>query len=333
MKALVTGSNGFMGSNLVKKLLDNGHQVRAMVLKGTNETFLKDLNCEIIYADIIKHETLVDALDDVEVVYHLAAWPSDGWSNKIKKTNLNGTKNMLNESIKRGVKRFIYMSSLVVHGFDNFNEADEDTPLIKLKWYKRPYVKSKVLCEQFLKNNRDRIEIVIIRPGFMPFGPNDMLASKEMFSRIDAGKSIPTINQGKSKAGYVYVENLCEALELVGTHPKAAGQIYIISDQNPPYITMKDYNNKLYGAFGKPRKKQNIPYGVALIGAAIVDFIYRIFMRKKRPLISTYLVNVAKHDLHFSSDKIRKELGYKQAIGFDDAIIKTVSWYKSFFSK
>ena len=131
MNILVTGANGFIGSNLVKKLVDAGHKVKAMVLKGTNEDFIKSYNCEIVYGDVIRTETLKEPLKNIEVVYHLAAIPSNGWTKKILKVNFGGTKTLFNESIKANIKRFVYMSSLVVHGFKNFNEADESTPLIK----------------------------------------------------------------------------------------------------------------------------------------------------------------------------------------------------------
>ena len=330
MKVLVTGAAGFMGNNLVKKLLDNGHQVNALVFKGANEIFIKDLNCEIYYGDITDPPTLIKPLENVELVYHLAALTSNAWTKRVFKVNYEGTKSVIQESIKAGVRRFVYMSSLVVHGFKDFIEADEDTPKIKAKWYKRPYIKSKIKSEQFIQDNKDKIEIVVIRPGFMPFGPHDMLASKELLGRLDKGKSIPNINHGRSKMSYVYAENLCDGLILAGTVPKAAGQAYIIADNEPPYITMKQFMDKLCDEFGVKRSDTSIPYRLAAPFVGLLDIIYRIFLRKKLPLISVYTLKVAKFNLYFHSDKAKSELGYEPKVLLDDGIKKTISWYREF---
>ena len=71
MKILVTGANGFIGSNLTKLLVQHEHEVKAMVLPGTDLSNLENIKCEIVYADIIKPQTLNGILNDVEVVFHL----------------------------------------------------------------------------------------------------------------------------------------------------------------------------------------------------------------------------------------------------------------------
>jgi len=329
MNVLVTGANGFMGTNIVKKLVAEGLNVRAMILKGTDERFIKQLNCEIYYGDVTKPNSLKDALKEIDLVYHLAALPSDAWTKRIVEVNYKGTINMFKESISQGVKKFVYMSSLVVHGFGDFFEADESTPIIKPKWYKRPYIKSKILTEHFLNENKDNMEIVIIRPGFMPFGPYDMLASREMIERIQAGKTIPSINQGKAKMCYVYAENLCDGLISAGLNPDAAGETYILADENPPSITVKTFVDSICDELGKKRSKSSIPYGLALPAAAIIDTFYRFFLRKKVPPLSTYMVKVAKYNLHFSAEKARNELAYESKVSFKEGIKRTVNWFKA----
>lgn len=331
MNILVTGANGFMGTNLVKKLVEAGHQVKAMILKGTNERFVKQFECEILYGDVTKPESLKELFNEIDLVYHLAALPSDAWTSKILTVNFEGTKNVFNAALKARVKRLVYMSSLVVHGFDDFFNADENTPNIEAKWYKRPYIKSKILTEAFLNQKKKEMEIVIVRPGFMPFGPYDMLASREMIERLLEDKSIPQINHGKAKVCYVYVENLCDGLILAGTQSKAAGETYVLADNDPPSISMKEYVDALCDELGKPHSKSSIPYNIALPAVALIDTFYRLFRRKKQPALSTYLVKVAKFNLHFKADKAKKELGYEPKFSFKEGVQKTVQWYKETF--
>jgi len=333
MKILVTGANGFIGSNLVKKLIEAGHQVDAMVLKGTNEEFIKDLNCKIVYGDVTQKETLEGLFHDIEVVYHLAAVPSSEWSNRIVNINFEGTKNVAEECIKQGVRRLVFMSSLVVHGFKDFEGADESTPLIKAKWYKRPYIKSKILCEDYLRGKHDEMEIVIIRPGFTIFGPHDILTSKELIGRLDSGKNVPNINGGGAKMCYIYVENLADILVLAGSRPEAAGQTYLAADNSPPYITMKRFNKAICEELGRKPSKGSIPYLLAAPFVALLDLIYRLFLRKKLPLISMYTLKVAKFNLFFQSNKVEQELGYTSKISFKEAVKRTVEWYKTYFSE
>ncbi len=333
MYVLVTGANGFIGSNLVKALIDKGNNVKAMVLKGTNEAFIKDLACEIVYADITKKETLKESLTGVDTVYHLAALPSSAWTDRIFQVNYEGTKNIFYESISAKVKRFVYMSSLVVHGFKRFDGTDETTPLHRQKKHQRPYIKSKIACENFLRENMDKIELVIVRPGFTIFGKNDLLASKELIGRLDSGKNVPNVNEGKAKMGYVYVENLADGLILAGTVRQAAGQTYVIADYEPQYISMKIFTDALCTELGRKPNKGSIPYGVAAPFVALLDSFYRIFLRNKLPKICMYTLKVAKTDLYFKSDKAKKELGYVSNVKFEDAIKKTISWYRSYFKK
>ncbi len=328
MNVLVTGANGFIGSNLTQLLLREGHSAKAMVLPGTELSNLEGLNCEIVYADITKPDTLHGLLNDVEVVFHLAALPSLAWNNDITKVNYCGTWNLILEAIKSKVRRLVYMSSLVVHGFNNFENADEATPLMKPGLFTRPYILSKVKCEELFELFKDKIETVIIRPGFNIYGPNDRITSREMLQRLENGKLMGYVNDGESKLGYVYAENLAYGLLCAGVSPNAAGNTYIIADYEPPYLHLKN----LLELFGKELNIQPkltaVPSFLFMPVGFVMDLIHFLFLRKQMPLISTYIVNTSTHHLHFSSAKAQREIGYKQQVGFEEGIKRTVAWYK-----
>ncbi len=328
MNVLVTGANGFIGSNLTQLLLREGHTVKAMVLPGTDLSNLDGLNCEIVYADITKREMLNGLLNDVELVFHLAALPSLAWGNHIFKVNYNGTENLLLEAVKCKVCRFVFMSSLVVHGFDNFENADETTPLLNTGWLTRPYIASKIKCEELLASYQNKIETVIIRPGFNIYGPNDRMTSKEMLQRLENRKLMGYVNDGQSKLGYVYSENLAYGLLCAGVSPNATGNTYIIADYEPPYLHLKN----LLALFSKELKIQaklsSVPSFAFMPVGFVMDVIHFLFLRKKMPLISTYIVDTSTHDLHFSSAKAQREIGYEQVVGFEEGIKRTVAWYQ-----
>ncbi len=327
VKFFITGANGFIGSNLTKKLIERGHTVRALILKGTDESTLDEFKDKIekIYGDVTDIDSIQQSLEGVDVVIHLAARVSD-WGSEKEFTRLNyeGTKNVLDAAVEAQVKRFIFMSSLTVHGFEGFQNADESTPY--KPW--NAYARSKKAVEDLLKvyYSQGKIETCIVRPGFTIFGPNDKLFSFEVYSRIDKGKSFPVVNNAKTVTCYSYVENLADGLILVATHPKAAGQTYIISDG--PILPFKDFMTKMFGACGKELKLLSIPSWLAYPAAGLLEAMYKLVRSKKGPLITLYRVKVIATDLGFKNDKIVNNLGYQASIGIEEAFRRTYESYQ-----
>lgn len=332
MRFFITGANGFIGSNLTKKLIEKGHIVRAFILKGTDESTLDEFKDKIekIYGDVTDINSIQQSLEGVDVVIHLAARVSD-WGSEKEFTRLNyeGTKNVLDAAVEAQVKRFIFMSSLTVHGFEGFQNADESTPY--KPW--NAYARSKKAVEDLLNvyYSQGKIETCIVRPGFTIFGPNDKLFSFEVYSRIDKGKSFPVVNNAKTVTCYSYVENLADGLILVATHPKAAGQTYIISDG--PILPFKDFMAQMFAACGKELKLLSIPSWLAYPAAGLLEAMYKLVRSKKGPLITLYRVKVIATDLGFKNDKIVKDLGYKASIGIEEAFKRTYESYQQTIKK
>ncbi len=333
MKFLVTGVNGFIGSNLAAKLIANDHTVRGLILEGTDESNLDNISDKIekVYGNITKPETLHSLFEDIDVVVHLAAWVND-WGPKelIMNINYNGSKNVLDASVKAGVKRFIYMSSLTVHGFEGFQNSNEETPYKPCNTYAWAKKRVEDLLNDYFK--QEKIETVIVRPGFTIFGPNDRLFSFEAFKRIvDEGKSFPTVNKGKSLMCFSYVENLVCGIHLVSTHPKAAGQTYIISDG--PIISFREFLTGLFEACDQKVKLSSFPSWLAIPIAGLLEVFFKIGRSKTGPLIRRYTVRVSSTDLGFVNDKIVKELGYTAPIRLKDAWKLTYQWYQEEITK
>lgn len=330
MNILVTGANGFIGSNLVKQLAAEGHRVKAMVLKGTSTASLQNVPCEIVYADVTQPETLHTS--DIELIYHLAALPSLAWSNKVYEVNYAGTKNILNEAVRSKVKRIVFMSSLVVHGFRHFEEAGEEAAIKQPGLFTHPYIRSKIDAEKLLKDYGAQIETVVIRPGFFIFGPGDMLTSKQLLDRITQGKFLGYMDGGKHKLGYVFIDNLVHGLVCAGTHANAADNTYVIADYEPSHTSLHELFGMMAATAGKNINPISIPsLPVKPIGFAS-DVFHRLFLRNTNPVLSTYTINTSTHHLHFSSAKAQQQIGYQQLVSLQKGIEKTVEWYKTNFS-
>jgi nucleoside-diphosphate-sugar epimerase len=326
-KVLVTGANGFIGSHLTAMLLNNGFAVKAMVLPGTSLANIAHLDCEVVEADMTKAYQLEGIMQDVDVVYHLAAVPSLAWGSFVKNINQQGTENIMNAAVHQNVSRVVYMSSLVVHGFSDFSGADETAPILSKSAFTRPYIQSKIDGETLVKSFSDKLQTVIIRPAFNIYGPNDMLTSYELLSRLYGGKMMAYVGSGKSKLGYVYVENLAFGLLRAGVSSQAANQTYIIADYEPEYIHLKNLMTDFATALGKDVKLSGIPKALVYSAGLLMDSLHFVFLRNKMPLISTYIAQTSTTNLHFSPSKAIKEIGYQQQVSYKEGIERTVRWF------
>jgi len=189
-KALVSGSNGFLGKYLCKALVQEGFEVI-----GYDRNDGKD---------ITDFETLKKSLDGIDYVFHLAA-ELDEKGKDLKKINVDGTKNILEASAKQRVKKFIFLSTTGVLG--NFRGcADEGFAYNPAT----PYEKSKAEAEKLVLAYQEAVPVVIVRPA-MVLGPNSYW--KEIIAMIE--KRYPILGDGKNSFQTVYIKNLVEALMIV----------------------------------------------------------------------------------------------------------------------
>ncbi len=327
MKALVTGANGFIGSNLVKLLLERGWQVRSMVLKGTPLDFIENLDTEIVHGDITRPETLPHAVDDMDVVFHLAAIASD-WGPKelFMRVNAEGTYNMLEASARAGVKRFVQMSSVAVHAYNGHHRSDETAPRDCPEHVY--YGRSKILAEDYVMDfhKQGKLEGVIIRPGLFPFGPNDTTSFYRLARVLEKG-AFSYVNGGRAKVSTAYVENLVHGMELAAKHEKAPGEVFIIADGWE--LTWRELIGGFCEELGAGKPRLSIPYPVADLTGRIMEGIWRAFKLKGEPPVTRYRASIMKDDLFFVPDKARRVLGYEPPVDFDTAVKRTVEWYRS----
>ena len=325
MKVLVTGANGFVGSNLCKGLLEHGYEVRALVLPGTNEKNLAGLDVEIVQGNLLEPDSLKIAVENVDIIFHLAALVSDWGPRKLfMDVNFHGVKNILDMAVDAKVKRFVFMSSLAIHKFKGWNGADENTPRENCE---NPYSESKIasedLCNEYFRNSK--IETVIVRPGFVIFGPGDMMLFYRVAKTLEQGKIYGTINKGVAKFCYSYVENLVDGLILTGEHKKAAGETYIITDGG---LTWNEFNESIACKLGVKPPSTSIPSWLAYPFVTILEYIYKLVKSKNAPLLTRYRVGVQAKDCFFVSYKIEKELGYQAKISLEEGLNRTINWYK-----
>ncbi len=323
-KVLVTGANGFIGSNLCRRLLSEGYEVNALVRKSSDLQFIEDLPLRRYYGDITQPETLKPALEGVRIVFHVAGLAADwGSYETFDKINFRGTKNIALAADAAKVKRFVYVSTVAFHGFGKQKVKEDDPPAKNLI----PYAQTKLLAEQWLWafSKKSSMEITAVRPGNV-FGINDRTFLFKYIDVLLQGK-FAEINHGRSKTCPVYVENLVDIMMLAATEPKAVGNAYIATDGLD--ICWHEFNTALARQLGVPLPKTSLPYGLAIAVAKSYYAVHRLLRLRSEPFLTPYRVNNGGRDYHFSIQKLKAHFDYSPAIGLEEGLKRTVESYRT----
>jgi len=220
LRILVTGSEGFVGRHATRYLSERGHEVLRV-----------DLKSPTFKGDILEKEFVFGELASLrfEAVVHLAAIAdirrSIEDSYKCYEVNCVGTLNMLELAARKGVDRFVYMSSANVYGIPSALPVEEDQPLNP----RAPYDYSKVVGELFTKSFKEHRGVPAVRlRSWKIIGEGDVSTSAVMrfITSCLQGKPIPLYNAGRDTTDFYAVEDFCRALELTLISERAVGQVF-----------------------------------------------------------------------------------------------------------
>jgi len=322
---LITGINGFIGSHIAERMLHEGYKVRGLVRKTSDLKFLQGLDIEYFYGDITDTASLKEPLKNVNLVIHVAGLASDwGPYEKFEAINIAGTQNIASAAEKQGVKRFVHISTVALHGFGNKTAVDESFAPAKTIF---PYNESKKEAERWLFEfaGTASMEITAIRPGNV-YGPKDHTFIEKYLEALEAGK-IAYINGGKHLTCPVYIDNLVDGIYRACVNPAAPGQAFIITDGME--INWKTFTDALADEMELKRPSLSAPFGLVYSIAFLMERIYKILRISTPPLLTRYRVSNGGRDYYFSIKKAEKFLGYKPLINFSEAVKRTVEWYKN----
>jgi nucleoside-diphosphate-sugar epimerase len=312
-KVLVTGANGFVGGQLCRTLSQKGFLVKAAIRQTVSVP--AGAWHYVPVGDIGPETDWTDALCGVDLVVHLAGRAhvrrdsASDLMGEYERINTSGTMRLAQMAMAAKVKRFIFLSSVKVNGEETddqpFVETDRPAPL-------DPYAVSKWQAEEGLLrlSQQGGLPVVIIRPPLV-YGPGVRANFLQLIRWVDSGLPLP-LGAIKNKRSLVGLRNLIDFIIICLHNPAAAGEIFLISDQED--LSTPDLVQRIGGFLGRSTHLLPIPYPVLSILARITG--------KKDPFGKLC------HSLQVDGVKARKVLHWNPPFSVNEELEQTITWYK-----
>jgi nucleoside-diphosphate-sugar epimerase len=317
MRIFLTGATGFIGRSLYLLLKRRNHTVTCAVRKdssdGQNRNSLFERIC---YFDTLNVETdFRKALEKSDVVIHLAArahmlTKSDyDLYDQFMDINFHSTRNLAEQAAQKGVKRFVFISSIGVNGKSTeaelaYTEEDEEKPF-------NSYTLSKLRAEQALRKIEadTGMEVVIIRPPLV-YGPEVKANFLKLLDLVHTGVPLPFAGL-KNKRSFIAIDNLVDAITECAVHEKAGGETFLVSDGHP--LSTPQLLDKISISMGVHLRMFYFP-------SPILKAVLTLFQKKG-------IYERLWENLIVDSTKIQQYLGWLPKVTVDEGIQKTVQWY------
>jgi len=316
---LVTGASGFLGWHVARLLCERGHKVRALVRPTSRIT---ELEAEPVAGDLRDPQSLEKAAAGCGLVFHVAAdyrlWAAD--PSDLYRSNVDGTRNLLEAARRAGVERVVYTSTVGCIGVPKNGAGDENCP-VSLEDMAGDYKRSKFLAEQeALKFAKGGFPVVIVNPT-APVGDHDVKPTP-------TGKIIVDFLTGKMPAFIDTGLNLVDVRDTACGHLLACergrpGERYILGCQN---LTLAEILGKLAGIAGRKAPVIKLPYFVAYAAGAVTTGWARL--TGTPPLAPLDAVRMAKKKMFVSHAKAGAELGFDPG-PVEEALKRAVEWFRA----
>jgi dihydroflavonol-4-reductase len=315
MKALVTGGTGFVGGAVVRELLRRGHEVKVLARATSRTGPLETLGVTVARGDILDAASITRALNGCDTLFHAAAiyefWVQD--RALLMQTEVDGSRNAMEAALAAGVGRVIYTSSSVVVGEAKGELGNENT--VHRGYFLSPYEEAKYQAEQVVKQYRDRLKIVILRPVAV-IGAGDLKPTGQTTVNLLNGR-IPGIFRGD--VSFVDVGDVAAA-HVLSAELERWGEDYIVAAETLPLVEVLRTTCRLAGV----RQPMIVPRFVARLFATIEE--WKAKRTGKPPILPRHMFDLVVHGFRADGGKAARELGI-QYKPIEESLRQAVRWY------
>ena len=322
MKTLITGANGFIGSAVLRLLLEQGNEVRALVRKGSDRRNLDGLDIEVVEGDLRNNDSLKSAVADCKILFHIAAdyrlWIPD--PDSMYQTNVDGTRDLILAATAAGVEKIVYTSSVATLGMNKDGSPSDETTPVSLKDMVGHYKRSKFLAEKEVNKlvKEQSCPVTIVSPS-TPVGPRDIKPTPTGRIVLDTlrGRMPAYVDTGLN---IVHVDDVAKG-HLLALEKGEIGERYVLGGDNMTLASILEY---ICVSQDMNPPKIKLPHNLILPIAWIMERIASITGKEPRATVDSVLMS--KKMMFFSSDKAKEKLGYEARPGVE-GLQDAIEWF------
>lgn len=316
MKIVVTGGAGFLGfhiSQKVNRITKFSECTFFDIAEFENGEYDKDIKC--IYGDVRDKKQMDEMMKGVDVVIHCAA-ALPLWKKKdIYETNIEGTRNVLESSLKNKVNRVIHISSTAVYGVPDVHPLYETHPRHGVGPYGESKVRAEEICEEYRQKG---LPVSILRPKSF-IGTARLGVFQILYDWVESGVKIPIIGNGKNRYQLFEVEDLVDAILLAATLPlEKVNDTFNVGAKE--FKTVNEDVGAMCEYAGTGARVMPTP-------AALVKPVLRFFEILNVSPLYKWIYGTADTDSFVSIEKAQTQLGWNPQYSNSQALIRSYKWY------
>ena len=310
---LITGGSGFLGINLIRYLMAQGHNVVSVDIAEFD--YPERNRITTLSGDIRDPSAMRDAMDGVDIVIHTAAALPLYSPEDIYTTDIDGIRTVLQAAYAANVERFIHISSTAVYGIPDHHPLYEDDKLIGVG----PYGEAKVIAEEICQDFRAKgMCIPIIRPKSF-VGPERLGVFALFYDWAKDGKNFPVLGSGNNRYQLLDVEDLCTAIYLAATGDRdVVNDVFNIGAKE--FTTLKEDYQAVLDYAGHGKKIIPIP-------AAPAIWTLRLLEKVNLSPLYKWVYETVTEDSFVSIEKAEHALGFQPKYSNKDAMTRNYQWY------
>ena len=300
--ALVTGANGAIGSTLVRRLLEQGYAVRALVRESSASEMPPGV--EVVQCDITDCQLVRQAVARMDVVFHLAAKlhvnePAPALKDEYFRVNVEGTRCLAGAAVAAGVKRLVFFSTINVYGNSRPDQLlDEETPPRPDSLYSETKIEGEKIALAELPS-------VVLRVAAV-YGPG-MKGNYPRLVRALRRRRLALVGDGRNRRTLVHTDDVCAAAIAAAERTEAAGQIYNVTDGR--VHTMREIISAIAAALERRPPMLHLPARPVRVIAGVLEDGLRVI--GKRSPVGRATIDKLLEDIAVSGDKIQHQLGFR----------------------
>jgi nucleoside-diphosphate-sugar epimerase len=314
MRIFVTGASGFVGGAATRRLVADGHEVRAMSRSEASDQVIGALGAEPVRCDL--ENIAASHVGNAEAVVHCAAYveqwgPADAW----RRLNVDGTRNVLAAARCAGARRFIHISTeSVLWRGQHLRGVDETYPRAPDSPY--PYAATKAQAEELVEDaSSPEFTTITLRPRFV-WGPGDTTLMPVLEQMARQGKFM-WIDGGRARTSTTHIDNLVQAIVLSLTRGRS-GEAYFVLDDG--VRTMREMLSGMAAARGVDLADRSAPAWIADAIGATCEILWRTLPLRGAPPLTRFSAMIMSREAVLKDDKARAELGYGPVISVEEGM-------------